>query len=149
MSEVSDNKRALGRAEEALVVDAQIFLQRIMNEKNVSRTELAERMGVTKARISQIFSDECKNFTIRLLARAAAALGEEVEVGSRLTKAQDAQRERKRATDLVRACTNATLLWVDEGEDDGHVDALSDEQSRSWGSGWFEKGLRGRERMAA
>lgn len=79
MEEVTAHERELVFAEEALVVDAQLFLHNLMEEKGISRADLARAMGVSRARISQIFSDECKNFTIRIFARAARALGERVE----------------------------------------------------------------------
>jgi transcriptional regulator with XRE-family HTH domain len=80
MNNVSDDERKAIFAEEALVVDAQIFLHTLMEEKGISRADLARAMGVSRARITQMFSDECKNFTIRLFARAAFALGEKVEL---------------------------------------------------------------------
>lgn len=67
-------------AEEALVVDAQGILQHLLDERGMSRADLARAMGVSRARVSQLFSDECKNFTIRLWARALFALGEEAVV---------------------------------------------------------------------
>lgn len=67
-------------AEEALVVDAQGILQHLLEEKGMSRADLARAMNVSRARVSQLFSDECKNFTVRLWARALFALGEEAVV---------------------------------------------------------------------
>lgn len=67
-------------AEEAFVVDVQSFLHHLMVEKGFNRSQLAEAMGVSRARVTQIFSDECKNFTVRLLARAVYALGEKPEI---------------------------------------------------------------------
>src|SRR5689334_8239062 len=65
-------------AEEAAVVDAQTLLHSAMLRKGVSRADLARAMNVSRARVTQIFSDECSNLTIRLLARALSALGEEL-----------------------------------------------------------------------
>ncbi|WP_295527196.1 helix-turn-helix transcriptional regulator [Novosphingobium sp. Chol11] len=62
------------------MVDVQSFLHQLMVEKGINRSQLAKAMGVSRARVSQIFSDECKNFTIRLLARAVHALGEVPEI---------------------------------------------------------------------
>lgn len=67
-------------AEEALVVNAQGLLQELLEEKSMTRADLARAMGVSRARVTQLFSDECKNFTIRLWARALFALGEEAIV---------------------------------------------------------------------
>ena len=82
MNNSSINPRSAVFAEEAFVVDVQSFLHRLMEEKSINKTQLAAAMGVTKARVSQIFSDECKNFTVRLLARACHALGEEPRITS-------------------------------------------------------------------
>lgn len=67
-------------AEEALVVDLQSLLHTVMVEKGFTRTQLASAMGVSKARVTQLFSDDCNNFTVRMLARALFALGEQIEV---------------------------------------------------------------------
>lgn len=67
-------------AEEALVVDLQSLLHTVMVEHGMTRSQLAQSMGVSKARITQLFSADCSNFTVRLLARALHALGERLEV---------------------------------------------------------------------
>jgi transcriptional regulator with XRE-family HTH domain len=80
MAENIERSEQLIFAEEALVVNAQGLLQQLMNEKGMSRADLARSMGVSRARVSQLFSDECRNFTIRFWARALFALGEEAVV---------------------------------------------------------------------
>ncbi len=67
-------------AEEALVVDLQSLLHTVMVEKGMTRAQLARAMDISKARVTQLFSDDCSNFTVRLLARALHALGERLEV---------------------------------------------------------------------
>lgn len=74
------NKETASYAEEAFVVDVQSFLHHLMVEKGFNRSQLAQAMGISRARVTQIFSDECKNFTVRLLARAIHALGERPEI---------------------------------------------------------------------
>ena len=81
-SQFANDKDAIF-AEEAFVVDVQILLHKIMLEKGISRADLARAMNVSRPRITQIFSDDCKNFTVRLLARAMHALGESPELISR------------------------------------------------------------------
>lgn len=71
-----DHDEQLIYVEEALVVNAQGLLQELLGEKGFSRADLARAMGVSRARVTQLFSDDCKNFTIRLWARALFALGE-------------------------------------------------------------------------
>lgn len=50
-----------------------------MRERDISRAELANRMGVSEARVSRMFS-ETQNFTLATLAKMACALGLEMEV---------------------------------------------------------------------
>ncbi|WP_413719219.1 helix-turn-helix domain-containing protein [Silicimonas sp. MF1-12-2] len=64
---------------EALVFSTQVALQRAMNRKGVSNKELAERLGMTPARVSQIFSTNGPNLTLKTIARIAQALGEDFE----------------------------------------------------------------------
>lgn len=78
--DIQSLKQTVGYAEEAFVVDAQSFLHALMEDKGVSRAQLAAAMGVSRARVSQIFSADCTNFTVRLLARACFALGERAEI---------------------------------------------------------------------
>lgn len=71
--------------EESLVADAQAIVLQAMIDRNISRTELAAAMGVSKARVSQMLSPVCKNFTVRLLGRTAHAL----DLDLRLVRAED------------------------------------------------------------
>lgn len=66
-------------AEEMLVAAIQSELEELLAETGCSRADLAKRMGVTKARVSQIFSDD-QNFTVRLVARAFHALDQKVRI---------------------------------------------------------------------
>jgi transcriptional regulator with XRE-family HTH domain len=63
--------------EEFFVAGVQAQLSRMLDDKGVSRAELARRLDVSRARVSQIFSDEAQNFTLKLLARSFLAVGEE------------------------------------------------------------------------
>ncbi|PWE26804.1 hypothetical protein C4N9_20425 [Pararhodobacter marinus] len=65
---------------EALVFSTQVALQRAMNRKGVSNKELAEKLGMTPARVSQIFSSNGPNLTLKTIARIAHALGEDFEL---------------------------------------------------------------------
>ena len=85
------NKEFLGPLEgeeedfaiEALVFSVQVALQRAMNRKGVSNKELAERLGMTPARVSQIFASKGPNMTVRTIAKIAYALGEDFELVSK------------------------------------------------------------------
>lgn len=80
MNQAVNKEKLAVFAEEGLVVDAQIFLHNLMEEKGITRAELARKMGVSRPRVTQMLSDECSNLTIRLLARAVHVLGERIEL---------------------------------------------------------------------
>lgn len=61
--------------EESLVAEAQSLIVSAMAQQRVTRSELAQLMGVSKARVSQMLSSACTNLTLRLLGRAGHALG--------------------------------------------------------------------------
>lgn len=63
--------------EEHFVAGSQARLAEMLDEKGISRAELARKLGVSRPRVTQIFSDDATNFTLRLLARSFIALGEE------------------------------------------------------------------------
>ena len=65
---------------EALVVSVQAALQRAMTKHGVCNRELAERLGMSPARVSQIFSSNGPNLTLKTVARVAHALNEEFEM---------------------------------------------------------------------
>lgn len=83
MSRKNSEERDRVFAEEAAVVQAQLLLHDLMKDRGWSRADLARAMNVSRARVTQIFSDECANLTIRLLSRALVALGEEFELSTR------------------------------------------------------------------
>lgn len=80
---------------EALVFSIQIALQRAMNRKGVSNKDLAERLGMSPARVSQIFSTNGPNLTLRTIARVAHALGEDFEFISKEDPKANALPEKK------------------------------------------------------
>lgn len=68
-------------AEENLLIDYQFLLQEKMSQKGVSQSDLAQRAGISKARLSQIMSDNA-NPTVKTFAGLFHALGERVHVSS-------------------------------------------------------------------
>lgn len=64
---------------ESLVFSVQISLQRAMTKKGISNKELAEKLGMTPARVSQIFATKGANLTLKTIAKIQHALGEEFE----------------------------------------------------------------------
>ena len=69
-------------AEETLLIDFQIAIQEIMAEKRITRSELAELAGLSKARLTQILSNEA-NPTVKSMARLFCALRERACVSHR------------------------------------------------------------------
>ncbi len=67
------------QAEENLIIDAQFLIQSLMNEKNMTKADVAKTLGLSKARLSQIMGTN-SNLTLRVLARIIDALGESVEI---------------------------------------------------------------------
>jgi transcriptional regulator with XRE-family HTH domain len=70
-------------AEEGLRVEVQHRLQTVMNQLGVTQSDLAARMGVSEAHVSQLFSSTM-NATIRKIAAVFHALGDECIVTSKL-----------------------------------------------------------------
>jgi transcriptional regulator with XRE-family HTH domain len=95
-------------AEEALVVDVQSLLETVMHEKGFTRSQLAAAMGVSRARISQLFSSDAKNFTVRLLARALHAMGERADVSC---EGHRKERQRQRTVDMLKVGADFEPGW--------------------------------------
>lgn len=64
---------------ESLELDVTERILQIMEEKGVSRSELAERLGVSKAAVSKLFNNG-SNMTLKRLLAIAEALGQELRV---------------------------------------------------------------------
>lgn len=67
-------------AQETLIADAQELLVGLLEHDIVSRSDLARRLGKSKAFVTQLLSGE-RNFTLRTLADCAHALGYHVVLG--------------------------------------------------------------------
>jgi len=70
-------REQMTEAEENFLIDFQFLIQDLIVEKGISRSELAKRAGVSKARLSQILSAEA-NPTVKTFARLFEALGTKV-----------------------------------------------------------------------
>lgn len=67
---------AIGLAEERFLVATQTEMQRLLNDRGIKHAHLAKRLGVSEARVSQIFGDDANNLTIRTIARVFHQLNE-------------------------------------------------------------------------
>jgi len=63
-------------AEEEFLVSVQSILQKLLNDRDLRYRDLARRLGVTEARVSQMFGDTATNLTIRTIAKIFHLLGE-------------------------------------------------------------------------
>ncbi|MBN1654243.1 MAG: helix-turn-helix transcriptional regulator [Deltaproteobacteria bacterium] len=66
-------------AEEMAMAQTALFLAALLEETGISQRELAERIGVSESRISQIL-DADSNPTVRTMARIARALDHHVRI---------------------------------------------------------------------
>jgi len=122
-------------AEEDLLIDFQFLVQDVLNSKGISKTELARRAGISKARLSQILSAEA-NPCVKTFARLFHALGVKIvpkvashqaeafvapqhksegqwEIGRVSRQARTPDRKFARANDWLGACNdnNLSVEW--------------------------------------
>jgi transcriptional regulator with XRE-family HTH domain len=67
----------IGLAEERFLVLAQTEMQRLLNNMGIKHAHLAKRLGVSEARVSQMFGDDANNLTIRTIAKVFHQLNEQ------------------------------------------------------------------------
>ncbi|MCX6605249.1 MAG: helix-turn-helix transcriptional regulator [Acidobacteria bacterium] len=75
-----ENQRLFER--EALTLDASELVIGLMKEQGVTRAQMAEMLGTSRAHISQLLNGS-RNMTLVTLTDLAAALGQRVQVGAR------------------------------------------------------------------
>jgi transcriptional regulator with XRE-family HTH domain len=90
---VADNERRRLYERESLAFDAAELISVLMEEKKVSKAELARRVGKSRAYITQLLSG-ARNMTMHTLADLTFALGARVEF-----KARDCSPEQPEKTD--------------------------------------------------
>lgn len=137
MTDTRNSDSEVIRAEEVFVADAQLLLHEIMIAKGITRAQLAERLGISRARISQLFSSECTNFTVRMLARTMHALEEVPAVSCGWTERRDRASRSQKLTDLIAvSANNVVSIWAPDGvivpPDDHSGECKSDARLRSF-----------------
>jgi transcriptional regulator with XRE-family HTH domain len=70
---------------EALVFQVQFELQKAVKDGNLTFGQLAEKLEMSPARVSQIFSSKGSNLTLKTIARIACAAGTEITFARRAT----------------------------------------------------------------
>jgi transcriptional regulator with XRE-family HTH domain len=76
----ADGRRRL--LQERAIRKVSDYLDFIIDEKGVTRSQLAERLGRTRGWVTQVLDGD-QNKTIRTVADILAVLGEEIEIGSK------------------------------------------------------------------
>jgi transcriptional regulator with XRE-family HTH domain len=130
--------------EELFVAQSQARLSEMLDDKGVSRAELARKLGVSRARVTQIFSDEATNLTLRLLARSFLALEEEPVILTRSeyerlkdgTNSQPSgargSDKRRRSTDGLSTSLIADLLRANDIELDQERPGRRPDNAKQW-----------------
>ena len=75
--------------EERFLLSVQSQIQKLLNEKGLRYKDLSQRLGVSEARVSQMFSAEATNLTIRTVAKIFSKLGETPILGTEREFAQE------------------------------------------------------------
>ncbi|MCY1642111.1 helix-turn-helix domain-containing protein [Methylorubrum sp. SL192] len=86
---VSDADVRLIEREEGLITEVQYLVQELMNERGLNRVQLAELLGISKSRVTQLLGDNA-NPTLRTLVAVFDALGEEIDISRVSRRRQDA-----------------------------------------------------------
>lgn len=100
-------ERETRMAEERFLLMAQVEMQRLLNDQGLKYKDLALRLGVSEARISQMFGDDANNLTIRSIAKIFHKLGEKPLIMSK------AVYERRLAE--ARGASDPAPVWVMAG----------------------------------
>lgn len=82
-------------AEENFLFDVQHSIEWLLNDRGMSRSELADATGVSEARVSQMLGHRGTNLTLRTVGRIFHILGEECEVTSPRLEELKAETRRK------------------------------------------------------
>jgi transcriptional regulator with XRE-family HTH domain len=108
-----DAAEAVIFAEEDFVAEVQSIIHRMMVAKDISRADLAQRLGVSRARVTQYFAGDGSNLTARTIARIFHALGEQAEVICEWARVQEAARAApsQERSDSVVECDFVQRSW--------------------------------------
>ena len=105
-------------AQERLLFMVQSTMQRMLNDQGLRYRDLARRMSVSEARISQLFGDEASNMTIKTIAKvfhhlnAKAMIMAADELEKKLAEARGQTEPRVTAQWIVSESLNELELGV-------------------------------------
>ena len=110
-------------AEEELILQAQMTIQRALNQRGLTQKELAERLGVGESYISQMMGSSARNLTLRTIARvlkaldaaARIALDEQAAASNDCDVPMDTHRDGAEAAAVASkvASSRLTAVWGD------------------------------------
>lgn len=100
--DVADREAAM--AEERFLATVQMEMQRLLNERGLRHAHLSRRLGVSEARVSQMFGDDATNLTLRTLAKVFHNLGEAPLIMARS--------ELERQLAAARGAADPSPVWV-------------------------------------
>lgn len=134
-------------AEEDALIDFQFALIDAMRERGMSKAELAEVLGVSRARVSQLFAPDA-NPTLKLAARALLAVGLKNEYCQRAkaeavnTHLHDDVEEHL----LAGVSTDTSFSWLGEFITTSNMERVDDtmkwiacQHRREESTGWHRK----------
>jgi transcriptional regulator with XRE-family HTH domain len=108
-----DDNFELELIEEQAVAHIQAMVLRLLEEKKMSRQDLATAIGVSAPRVSQLLGDEPENLSIKKAARLFHGLGETLtmtcETIERMNR--DAEERNARAHAACRPQVRASDAW--------------------------------------
>jgi transcriptional regulator with XRE-family HTH domain len=96
---------------EALVFAVQVSLQKAMNRHGVTNKELAQRLGMSPGRVSQILSTKGPNLTLRTIARIQHALGEEFEFVEKSKTIPVTRKKTNQIATFKSVAANRGVVW--------------------------------------
>ena len=105
---------------ERLVFSVQVALQQSMHRNCISQKVLAERLGISAARVSQILVGDQANLTLKTIAKIAHALGESFELVTEAEKmrATKAKRENCDCRAISVKANRSKATWQDASAND-------------------------------
>jgi len=119
------NELEIAMIEEGAIGSVQSMALRLLRDKGISRSELAERMEVSVARVSQILADDPKNLSIKKAAVLFYHLGEKLvftcdRIAVMDRKAENEKEERKQSYLARQSMKKSMATWSSCANDDSN-----------------------------
>jgi transcriptional regulator with XRE-family HTH domain len=110
---MSNQQYAMLLAEERAIAAVQSMAIRLIEEKKLKRTDLASFLGVSDARISQIFAGDPSNLSIKKAAQLFYAMGEELKFScKKIDEMNERAQRRNRETAFLSRSGREAFTWA-------------------------------------